>query len=544
MRAGFLQSIASGVYNYLPLLWRVIRKVEQIVREEMDRAGAIELNLPILQPRTLWDETARWNVYRQASILFHLSDRKNEEFCLSPTAEEVITDSVRRELRSHKELPVTLYQIGPKFRDELRPRFGIIRGREFIMKDAYSFDQDEEGMRHSYELMRAAYERVCERCNLRVRMVEADSGAIGGSGSAEFMVLAETGEDMILECDSCQYGANLEKADSVLDQDPPEESQPLERHDTPNVRTVEELTVFFNGLPAKKMVKTILYQADDQVVAVCIRGDREINELKLANHLGATRVETAAAATVEQVTGAEVGFAGPVGLNGVRIIADKSVEPMRNVLCGVNTTNVHLLNANYGRDFPTPEFTDLKNARAGDRCPRCPQGRLKECRGIEMGHIFQLGTKYSQAMKLSYQNDTGQQQTVWMGCYGIGVSRIAAAAVEQQYDEHGIVWPESIAPYSVIVIPVRWEDEQLRSLAERIYHSLTDAGVEVLLDDRNESAGFKFKDADLIGIPWRVTVGRGAANDVVELRQRKTGVVEHVSVATLLDRFGAAPRRS
>lgn len=541
MRAGYLQPLSSGIYCYSPLLWRVIRKAEQIVREEMDRIGAVELCLPILQPRSLWDETERWDVYRQGGNLFHLRDRKGEDLCLAPTAEEVITHYVRQQLRSHRELPTTLYQFGRKFRDEVRPRFGIIRGREFVMKDAYSFDLDEAGMRHSYELMREAYQRVCERCGFDFLMVEADSGAIGGSGSAEFMVLASTGEDTLLKCSNCTYGANVDKAESMLTLDQPEDPQPMEVYDTPNIRTVEELTEFFNGLPASKMVKTIIYQADNNVAAVCIRGDLEINEVKLANVLGATELATAEAATVESITGAEVGFAGPVGLKGVRILADTSVQPMANFLCGRNETDRHLLNVNHGRDFPTPAFHDLRVARPNDGCPRCQQGKLTEYRGIEMGHIFMLQTKYSDAMGLTYQDADGQQQVVWMGCYGIGVSRIAAAAVEQLYDDDGIVWPESLAPYRFIVVPVSWQNQTQRDLAKQTYHALLEMGHEVLLDDRDLAPGVKFKDADLIGIPWRLTVGRGAPDGIVELRNRKDGSVIEGSISTVLKLFTHNP---
>ena len=538
IRAGYIQQVSAGIYVYGPLMWRVIRKIEQIVREEMDRAGAIELNLPLLQPKRLWDETDRWETYLRSGILFHLQDRKDEEYALAPTAEEVITNYVRNEVTSYRDLPVNLYQIGTKFRDELRPRFGLIRGREFIMKDAYSFDLDEKGSKKTYEDMKQAYVKICERCGFKYRVVEADSGAIGGSDSAEFMVLAETGEDTILECSGCDYGANLEKAtaDYADDHDYADSKlEPLKKVKTPGKRTVEDLCEFLK-ITVEHSVKIIIYETDKgDLVAVMMRGDYDINEVKLVNHLGVNSVTTASAEAVKKATGAEVGYAGPIKLNGAKLIADLSVKSMVNFECGGNETDTHYLNANFKRDFPTPEFVDLRNAKAGDLCAKCQKGQLKECKGIEVGHVFNLGSKYSQAMKLTVQHND-KDVALRMGCYGIGISRIAAAAVEQMHDEHGIVWPEEIAPYQVIVIPVSGKDEAQTKLAEEIYAKLQKQGVEVLLDDRDQGAGFKFKDAELIGIPKQIIVGRDAPK-LVEFKDRKTGKVEKLSVEEALKRF-------
>jgi prolyl-tRNA synthetase len=525
-RAGFLQRLAAGIYVYNPWLWRTIRKISDIVREELDRAGGEELAMPVLQPREIWEESGRWDGYVQARILFRLVDRKEAELCLGPTHEEVVTTLVKRAVTSYRQLPLILYQIQTKFRDEIRPRFGLMRGREFLMKDAYSFDADEEGLDRSYRAMRDAYERIFRRCGLDFTIVEADPGAIGGSGSQEFMVHAATGEDAILACPKCRYAANVEKADSLPDPAPaggPPRS--LRRLATPGIRTVEQLAAFTGVHPAQ-MVKTVLYRSvakdREDVVAVLIRGDQEINDVKLANHLGALAVELADEAVVRRATGADPGFSGPIGLDAkVRIVADASVRGASNFLCGANETDVHCLDVNFGRDLPEPPAFDLRRAQGGDRCVRCREGKLLETRGIEVGHIFKLGTKYSEAMGATFAAPDGSERPFVMGCYGIGVSRIAAAAVEQHHDESGIAWPAPIAPFHVWLVCVNAKDETQRTVAEDLYAKLRSAGVEVAFDDRPLSPGVKFKDADLVGLPFRLVVGRDVKEGKVEWKGRR-----------------------
>lgn len=536
-QAGFIQKLAAGIYSYTPAMWRVLTKISNIVREEMNRArpecrrpGAQELMLPILQPRGIWDESGRWNRYVQDGILFHFTDRKEAEVCLGPTHEEVVTKLAASYISSYKQLPVNLYQIQTKFRDEIRPRFGLMRGREFIMKDAYSFDIDEAGLNLSYDAMDAAYRAVFERCGLEFMSVEADSGAIGGSGSSEFIVTAETGEDLFIICDATGYASNQE---SAVAQIPPGGDggapQALEAVSTPGAKTIDDLTTFF-GLPADRFIKTLLYKAvypeREQVVCALIRGDLEINEVKLVNELGALAVELASDNDVESLTGAPVGFAGPVGLAAdVLLLADESVAEMTNAITGANRKDQHLQHVNPGRDFELPPTLDLRLARAGDLAvPRNAEEaalgeeklRLRASRGIEVGHIFKLGDKYSSAMGATYTAENGKQVPFQMGCYGIGISRVAAAAIEQSHDEKGMIWPLPIAPWQVHLVCVNPKRDDQRVVADKLYSDLLEAGVEVLYDDRPVSPGIKFNDADLIGIPLRVTVGRDAPNGEVE----------------------------
>ncbi len=520
LRAGFIRKTAAGVYTYLPLGWRVMKKIQNIIREEMDRQGSQEMLMPIMQPAELWLESGRWHVY--GPELMRFKDRHNRDFCLGPTHEEVITTLIRHEVRSYKQLPMLLYHIGNKYRDERRPRFGLMRGREFIMKDCYSFDRDEEGMHESYMKMYEAYNRIFSRCGLKFRTVEADSGAIGGSTTHEFMVLAESGEATILYCDSCDYAANVEKVPQpAVERITGEEPKELKEVSTPKAHTVEQVTEFLN-VEAKQIIKTLIYKTDQEVVAALVRGDRELNEVKLYNVLGCLRLELADAKTVEEITGAAVGYAGPVNLKDVRIIADEEVAAMVNAVAGANKTDAHFLNVNPGRDFTIDLKADIRVVTAGEKCPKC-DGRLIEAKGIEVGQIFKLGDKYSKVLKANFLDEKGQEKPILMGCYGIGVGRTMAAAVEQNHDEDGIIWPVSIAPYHVIVVPVNARDEQLMSAAEEIYQELCGQGIETVLDDRPERPGVKFKDADLIGYPVRLVIGKKTiADNLVEVFNRRT----------------------
>ena len=520
IRAGMMRKLTSGIYSYLPLGYRVIRKFEQIVREEMNRAGAQEVFLPMVQPAELWQESGRWVHYGKELLRFR--DRHEREYCLGPTHEEVITDLVRHEIKTYRQLPRNLYQIQTKFRDEIRPRFGVMRCREFGMKDAYSFDADEAGAESSYRKMFEAYKRIFTRCGLSFRPVEADSGTIGGSFSHEFMVTADSGEDAVVFCQTCQYAANLEKAEVVKPQlsgqgEPP---LPVEEVHTPGVRTIEEVSAFLHVDP-QQIVKTLIYDADGSAVAVLIRGDYEVNEAKVRNRLGCDVLELASDDMILNTTGSPRGFAGAVGIKA-RIIADYSLMGMTRVVMGANREDYHLVNVNPGRDFKVEGYEDLRVIRQEDPCPRCG-GQLRLARGIEVGHVFKLGTKYSRAMKAVYLDRNGQEQTMIMGCYGIGIGRTVAAAIEQNHDADGIIWPLPLAPYSVIIIPVNVNEEQLAQTAEAIYRSLTEKGIEVILDDRDERAGVKFKDADLIGIPYRVTIGpKKLAAGQVEVKARNS----------------------
>lgn len=518
LRAGLIRKLASGIYSFLPLGLRVLKKIEQVVREEMDSAGAQELLMPALLPAESFRESGRWEVF--GPEMFRLKDRNDREFCLGPTHEEIFTGTVKSSLRSYRSLPVILYQIQTKYRDEIRPRFGVMRSREFIMKDAYSFDRDEAGLDDSYMKMEKAYRKIFDRLGLDYKVVEADSGAMGGSGSQEFMVISEIGEDGIAYCEACGYGANEEKAscspkNTIHSVGSMDESM-IEKIHTPNIHTITELTEFL-GCDAVKMAKTLIYKADGKLVAAMVRGDRELNEVKLKNVLECTELEMANAESVRSVTNAEVGFAGPVGLK-IRIIADHEVAQGRNLIVGANETDHHLLNVNIGRDFDA-EVHDIRFIAAGDACPCCGKSIIL-ARGIEVGHIFKLGTKYSSALACNYSDEEGNERPMVMGSYGIGINRTMAAVIEQHHDENGIIWPMEIAPYHVIIVPVNVLDEKVMKIAEVMYQRLTDAGLEVILDDRNERAGVKFMDADLIGIPIRINVGRKAAEGIVEYKPR------------------------
>lgn len=524
LRAGMIRKLAAGIYSYLPLAQRSFNKTEQIIREEMNRTGAQEVTLPFVQPAEIWKKSGRWDMYGKELVRF--KDRHNREFCLGPTHEEVITELVKNQVTSYRQLPLTLYQIHIKFRDEIRPRFGIMRAREFVMKDAYSFDADEKGAEESYQKMYQAYCNIFERCGLTFRVVEADTGPIGGSFSHEFMVLAETGEDIIFSCNRCGYAANREKAEIGGWEDEEISSLPpgkLKRVITPNKRTVEEVTQFLKIKPAQ-LVKTLIFQDGDHALAALIRGDHELNEIKLQNLLKAGTICLASDETVEKVTRAPKGFAGPVGLD-LRIIADASLKGMKNLVVGGNEQDVHLINVNLGRDFQVESFEDIRFAIEGDSCPRCKQGQLVMSKGIEVGHVFKLGTKYSEALGAKFLDDQRRERYMVMGCYGIGVGRTVAAAIEQNHDENGIIFPSSIAPFEVIVVSVNPKDNKIKEAAERVYTTLLDAGVDVLLDDRDERPGIKFKDADLIGIPVRITVGKKVADGYLDIKLRKTGEI-------------------
>lgn len=527
LRAGMIRRVAAGIYTYLPLGLRVIRKIERIIREEMNRAGAQELLMPIMSPAELWQETGRWNFYGKE--LLRCKDRHERDFCLGPTHEEVITDLFRREVRSYRQLPLNCYQIQTKFRDEIRPRFGLMRGREFIMKDAYSFDVDEEGARHSYQHMYEAYQRIFSRCGLTFRAVEADTGLIGGMSSHEFMVLADTGEETILYEQDGQYAANVERAEALPPADASTEpDRPLQKVSTPGARTVEEVCAYLKVTP-NQLVKTLLYQTEKgDVVAVLIRGDHEANAIKIKKFLGATELTLADAETVTACSSAPPGFAGPVGLQDTRIIADHAVQTMRNVIVGGNEADVHLIDVNWDRDFTVERFADLRQAQAGDPSPR-GGGALLATRGIEVGHVFLLGTKYSEAMKATFLDANGKESLAIMGCYGIGVGRTAAASIEQNHDARGMTWPLPIAPFHVHLLPLTPSD-QVTQLTQALYGELEDSGIEVLWDDRDERAGVKFNDADLIGGPYQVTIGdKGLAKGTVDVKDRRTGEVTQCS---------------
>ncbi|MBN1277931.1 MAG: proline--tRNA ligase [Deltaproteobacteria bacterium] len=520
LRAGMIRKLTSGIYTYLPVGLRCIRKVENIIREEMNRAGAIEVLMPAVQPAELWQESGRWEYYGRELLRF--KDRHNHDMCLGPTHEEVITDLVRREIHSYKQMPINFYQIQTKFRDEIRPRFGIMRGREFIMKDAYSFDADEEGANRSYEIMYEAYKRIFQRCGLTFRAVEADSGSIGGSFSHEFMVLANTGEDQIVNCMKCSYAANLERAEvRVADEAPASESyqmEPIQEIHTPSMKTVEDVTSFL-GISADQLIKTLIFVADDEVVAALVRGDYELNETKLKNVLGCQTVELAGHDLIEETTGAPVGFAGPVGLK-VKVVADQSIKVMKDFVVGGNRKDFHIRNVYLNRDFKADLFGDLRVITPQDICPRCG-GEIAFNRGIEVGHVFKLGEKYSRALKALYLDEQGRESTIIMGCYGIGVGRTVTAAIEQNHDKDGIIFPIPLAPFEVTVLPLQMHEQTVVESAEKIYRDLIENGIDVLLDDRDERAGVKFNDADLLGIPVRVNVGlRGLKNGKAELKIR------------------------
>ncbi|MEN6462782.1 MAG: proline--tRNA ligase [Syntrophomonas sp.] len=536
LRAGFIRKASGGIYTYLPMGYRVIKKIMNIVREEMDRAGGQEILMPIIQPGELWQQSGRWDVY--GDEMFRLTDRHGRYFALGPTHEEIITSLVDADAHSYRDLPLLLYQIQNKYRDEIRPRFGLMRGREFIMKDLYSFDADNAGLDESYRKMYAAYKRIFARMNLSFRVVEADSGAIGGNESHEFMVLADTGECVIVYCDKCDYAANVEKAECVLDENysDQEEMSAMNKVHTPGQRTIKDLVEFL-GTNESQQVKTLTCIADDELIAVVLRGDRELNEIKLKNALHCTNVFLADEAEVRNKVGAGFGSLGPVGLN-IKVYVDQEVTRMRNFTCGANEDDYHFVNVNIGRDFIPEAVIDVRSATEGDICPHCRQGQLNAIRGIEVGHIFKLGTKYTEAMEAVFLDQNGKEQLMVMGCYGIGISRTMAAAVEQNNDENGIIWPIPIAPYHVIIVPVNAKNQEQIQAAKNIYDQLLQQGIEVILDDRDERAGVKFKDADLIGIPVRITIGpKSLQENKVEVKKRwekESNLVDLLSVTEVV----------
>lgn len=531
LRAGFMKKLTSGVYTYLPYGLAAIRRVEQIVREEMNRAGAQELLMPMVQPADLWQESGRYSEYGPELLRF--TDRHDRESCLGPTHEEVITDIIRRYVHSYRNLPLNLYQVQTKFRDEVRPRFGLMRGREFIMKDAYSFDVSDEAAEESYRKMYDAYTRIFTRCGLNFRAVEADSGAIGGSFSHEFMVLAENGEDTVVFCQQCEYAANMEKAVVAAPQrsTPPVERE-LDKVETPGKRKVEAVCAHL-GIAATELVKTLVVIADGEPVGVLLRGDHELEEVKLKNLLNVTDIVMADDKKVFDATGVPSGYLGPVNAK-IRLVADHQLLAMDNFYTGANEKNFHLKNVNMNRDFQVELIADLRKITTADSCPSCG-GKLDLTEGIEVGHIFKLGTKYSNSMQAVFQDSEGQEKPFVMGCYGIGVSRVVAAAIEQNHDENGIIFPLPLAPYAVVILNLGVKDETITAQAEKLYNDLIQQGVAVLLDDRDDRPGAKFKDADLLGIPYRITVGKRFAQDgIIELRRRKDGFTEELSADDVL----------
>jgi prolyl-tRNA synthetase len=538
IRAGMIRKVAAGIYNYLPLGLRMIKKIENIVREEMNKAGAVEILMPAVVPAELWQESNRWDYYGKE--LLRLKDRHSREFCIGPTHEEVVTDLVRREIKSYKQLPINLYQIQTKFRDEMRPRFGLMRGREFIMKDAYSFDATEEAAEISYKKMYDAYSKIFERCSLEFRVVEADSGAIGGSFSHEFMVLAKNGEDEIVSCDSCSYGANTEKApvlkeyykENALD----EKVFSKEKVYTPNVKTIDEVSNFLK-IPKNKIIKTILLTNGSDTIAALIRGDFEINIIKVKNILNWDTIYFATETTVKEITGAPVGFAGPIGLK-CKIIADFSIKDLKNFTTGANEKDFHFKNVNFQDLDVNIEFFDIRNAVQGDMCPKCQKGKLNLFRGIEVGHIFKLGTKYSESMQAYFLDKNGKQKPCIMGCYGIGIGRTAAAAIEQNYDEHGMILPEPISPFTFYILPIDYKNSEIKKTTNTLYEKLKQKGYDILIDDRNERPGIKFKDADLLGFPYRITIGKKTLKEgKVEVRYRENGNTELLTIEEVLKKF-------
>ncbi|SDJ71738.1 proline--tRNA ligase [Sediminibacillus albus] len=518
VRAGFIRQTASGVYSFLPLGKKVLRKVEDIVRQEMDQTGANEMVMPAMQPAELWKETGRWNNF--GPELMRLNDRHDREFALGATHEEVITSIVRDEIKSYKRLPLTVYQIQTKFRDEKRPRFGLLRGREFIMKDAYSFHDSYDSLDNTYQRIFDAYSTIFQRCGLNFRAVIADSGAMGGKDTHEFMVLSEVGEDTIAYSDSSDYAANVEMAPVIADYQKSQESEePLQLVETPNQKTMQDVAEFLNH-PLEKGLKALMFKVDDRLVLVVTRGDHEVNDIKLKNLFKAESVELATEEETKAAAGAGFGSLGPIGIaEGIDIVADNAVEYTTNVSCGANKDGFHYLNANQGRDFTIDTYADLRFIKEGDPSPD-GVGKIQFAKGIEVGHVFKLGSFYAERMGASILNDQGKSQTMVMGSYGIGVSRTLAAIVEQHHDEDGMVWPANIAPFQVHLLAMNMKKDDQKQLAEKLYHSLSQAGIEVLFDDRKERAGVKFADSDLIGIPLRITVGKRAEEGIVEVKHR------------------------
>ena len=528
LRAGMIRKMAAGIYNYMPLGLKVLKNVEDIVREEMNEAGAQEFLASAMIPAELWQESGRWDAY--GAEMFRVKDRGARDFCLGPTHEEVFTDIARNEIKSYKQLPLNLYQIQTKYRDERRPRFGVMRSREFIMKDAYSFDKDQAGLDIVFDKMHDAYVKIFNRCGLDAKCVEADSGAIGGSNSAEFMVKSEVGEDDVVFCSSCNYAANIEKAVSTPEKEEKQQLKELSKVETPNARTIEEVAAFFNT-DAKKFAKTILFNADGKIVAVMVRGDRDINEVKVTNAIGeVTNLDLASNEEVQNATGAAVGFAGPIGIKVDILLVDEEVANMYNFIAGANETGYHVENVNYGRDFEGT-VGDFRNVTEGEKCPCCGS-QITIARGTEVGHIFKLGTKYSAAMNANFIDEDGKEKPFVMGCYGIGVTRTMASIIEQHHDENGIIWPLSVAPYHISIIPVNVKDQEQVKIANELYEDLISMGVEALLDDRNERAGVKFKDSELMGIPMRVTVGKKINDGEVEFKLRD-GEMEVVKISDI-----------
>ncbi|MBW1942955.1 MAG: proline--tRNA ligase [Deltaproteobacteria bacterium] len=520
LRAGLIRKLTSGIYTYLPAGLKALRKVEDIIRQEMNRSGAIELLMPAVQPAELWQETGRWDYY--GSELLRFKDRHQRDSCLGPTHEEVITDLVRNEIHSYRQMPLNFYQIQTKFRDEIRPRFGVMRAREFVMKDGYSFDAEEPGADKSYQIMFDAYNRIFKRCGLQFRAVEADTGSIGGSFSHEFMVLADTGEDQLVNCLKCDYAANLEKAEVHWGGEKAAplsgEWKPLEEVETPNMKSVEEVTDFLSITP-QALVKTLILRSGDRVLAALVRGDHELNEIKLKNLLGLDQIELADPKIVEEVTGAPMGFAGPVGLQ-IEVLADHAIRDMKDFVTGGNKSDLHLRNVNVERDFQVAQFADLRVIAPGDACPKCG-GEAHFGRGIEVGHVFKLGTKYSKAMGAVFLDENGKEIPIIMGCYGIGVGRTLAAAIEQNHDQDGIIFPIPMAPFEVVILPLQMHESEVAETAEKLHEELLGFGLDVLLDDRDLRAGIKFKDADLLGTPLRITIGmRSLKEQKVELKLR------------------------
>ena len=526
LRAGFMRKAAGGIYTYLPLAWRVLKKIERIVREEMDAKGSQELLMPIVQPAEIWQESGRWDVY--GAEMFRLQDRHNRCFCLGPTHEEMVTTLIRGDVRSYRQLPLSVYQIQNKYRDERRPRFGLMRGREFIMKDAYSFDRDEAGLDKSYQDMYDAYTNIFTRCGLNFRPVEADSGAIGGSGSHEFMVIADSGEAEIVFCTSCDYAANVEKAELFPLEAQEEAMLTKEEVVTPDCKTIADVCAYLK-LPVDHSVKAVAYNSEKGLILCFVRGDHEVNEIKVINTCGVIDLEMA---TEEQLAAAGTvgGYMGPVGIENKKVIVvvDATVMKMHNVCCGANKEGYHFINVNPGRDFTPTYVADIRLIQEGDPCPHCG-GEVSKARGIEVGQVFKLFTKYSSALKATYLDENGKEQPMVMGCYGVGVSRTMAAAIEQNYDDNGIIWPIEIAPYHVLVVPVKTKDEASAAKAGEIYMQLKKVGLETVIDDRNERPGVKFKDADLIGYPLRVVVGpKTLTEGKLEVKIRKTGEIRYL----------------
>lgn len=531
LRAGMIRKMAAGIYNYMPIGLKVLKNIEEIVREEMNTAGAQEFLASAVLPAELWQESGRWDVY--GDEMFRLKDRNNRDFCLGPTHEEVFTDIARNEIKSYKQLPVNLYQIQTKYRDERRPRFGIMRSREFIMKDAYSFDKDQAGLDVSYDKMHDAYVKIFNRCGIDAKCVEADSGAIGGANSAEFMVKSEVGEDDVVFCSACDYAANIEKAEATPEKAEVEELLEMEKVATPDSRGIYEVSEFLKVSP-KKTVKLLMFNVDGKIVGVVVRGDREVNEVKVANAAQASGdIIMASNEEYTKATNCEPGFGGPVGIKVDLLLVDEEVANMYNMILGANETGYHLKNVNYGRDFEGV-VGDFRKIESGEKCPKCGS-EVTIARGTEVGHIFKLGTKYSAAMNATFIDENGKNIPFVMGCYGIGVTRTMASIIEQHHDENGIIWPLSVAPYHVSVIPVNIKDEAQMKIANKLYDELRKIGVDAILDDRNERPGVKFKDSELIGIPMRVTVGKKITDGEVEFKLRD-GEMEVIKIEDVLEK--------